>query len=74
MGDQSDAIEEWIQSFHGYVRAYSLENMKSLIHSFRTSYIINLIANEVLLVLEIEDEDTGERWSGEFTAQCRKSF
>lgn len=52
---------------------FELPSLKTIAHSFfRTSYIINLIANEVLLVLEIEDEDTGERWSGEFTAQCRK--
>lgn len=35
-----------------------------------TAYLITLISNDRLLTFEVEDEETGDRWSGEFTAQC----
>lgn len=39
--------------------------------NFRVTYIINVISSDVMLTLEIEDEITGERWSSEFTSQCK---
>lgn len=49
----------------------SLSVLSSPLFSLRNSYIINLLCNDVLMTLEVEDEDTCERWSGEFTAQCK---
>jgi hypothetical protein len=34
------------------------------------TYLVNLLCNDVLMTIEVEDEESGERWSAEFTAQC----
>ena len=35
----------------------------------RVTYVINLVVANSLLTLEIEDSDSNERWTGEFTSQ-----
>lgn len=42
--------------------------------SHRIIFEIILAANEALLCLDIEQIDSGERWSGQFTSQCRCSL
>ena len=34
-------------------------------------YVINVTTTDQMLVLEIENFDTSERWSGEFTSHCK---
>ena len=76
MSKENETSEEWNLTFHGYVFieffcvSFRFDSTYSdLIHS--SSYFINLISNELMLTLEVEDEETGDRWSGEFTSQCQ---
>jgi len=34
-------------------------------------YVINVTTTDQMLTLEIENFDTSERWSGEFTSHCK---
>jgi hypothetical protein len=42
-----------------------------LIFYHSSSYVINLAATDSLLTIEIELVDTCDRWSGEFSLQCK---
>ena len=36
-----------------------------------TTYMVNLMQSNGLVIFELEDMSTNNRWSGEFTAQCK---
>lgn len=33
-------------------------------------YIINLTVNSLMLYVDVEQSDSNDRWTGEFTSQC----
>lgn len=36
-----------------------------------TTYMVNITQSNGMVIFELEDMSTNNRWSGEFTAQCK---